>query len=219
MAARGRCGGHDVGSGENAGGVFKAHFHPVTHDHRPAEQKGPGRQGRVHEVLANAAEQLLHHDHGEEIADQNTPVRNRHRTNEGQQHTGDHGGQIVHRGIQVHELPVTPLEEHAARHADQRDHQRPEAEEIHAAAEGREQGDQHVPHDRPGGHGGMGVGRAGNGQLVEIFHWCHFPTSLTFSGGHGVADTLLAGPEGLHQRNGRRAGIGAAAALDAIQNS
>ena len=131
------------------------------HGHRVAQhQEGTAGQGGVHEVLAQAAEELLDHHDGEEIADDQHPVGQGHGADEGQQHAGDGGGQVaVGLGL-VEELAVAPLKDLAGHHGDHGGDEGPGAEEVDRRAQGGHQGDQHVHHQGPGpdGRGDVGGG-------------------------------------------------------------
>ena len=177
---------HKVGAQRGGAGkgvdVILAHAHPQRgpvggprlgpggHGHGVAQhQKGAPAQRGVHEVLAQAAEELLDHHDGEEIADDEYPVGQGHGADKGQQHAGDGGGQIlVGQGL-FHQLPVAPLEQLAGRHGNGCGDQGPGAKEEHRRAQRGHQGDQYVPHE---GHGIDGGGHVGRG--------CHFEPQCLF---------------------------------------
>ena len=181
QAGKGGRGGDGIGGGDDAGGVLKAHLDPAAHEHGPAEHEGTSGQGGVHNILAQAAKEHLDQQDGEGIAQNDGPVGNGHGAHEGQQHAGDAGGQIIGLAGLFQDLAVQPLEEHTGRGADQRDHQAAEAKEVDGAKQRGHQGDEHVPHDGAGGHGAVGMGGAGNRQLIKVFHLCHLDFHLLIS--------------------------------------
>ena len=155
------------GAGADAGG------HPGGHGHGVAQhQEGAAAQGGVHEVLTQAAEELLDHHDGEEVADDQHPIGQGGGAHEGQQHAGDGGGQVLDGAGLVHQLAVAPLEELAGQHGDDGGHQGTGAEEHHAHDHGRYQGDEHVPHQVGGvnGRGHVGGRRHRESQLLFLVH-------------------------------------------------
>ena len=94
-----KVGGEGSGAGHGISGGEEAHplarRGPRGHGHRVAEhQEGAPRQGGVHKVLTQTAEELLYHHDGKEIADNQHPVGQRHRADKSQQHARDGGGQV-----------------------------------------------------------------------------------------------------------------------------
>ena len=82
----------------------RADLDPVAHKHRPAEQEGASGKGGVDDVLAQAAEKHLHQDDCKEVAQNDRPVRNGDRADEGQQHAGNDGGQVIGLAVQLPDL-------------------------------------------------------------------------------------------------------------------
>ena len=84
-----------AGGGQQPSGIVKADLDPVDHENRPAEQEGTSGKGGVDNVLAQAAEEHLHQYDCKEVAQNDRPVGNGHGADEGQQHAGDDGGQVI----------------------------------------------------------------------------------------------------------------------------
>ena len=160
--------GDGVRGGDQTGPL--AGHRPGGHGHGVAQhQEGAAGQGGVEEVLAQAAEELLNHHDGEEVADDQHPVGQGHRADEGQQHAGDSGRQVaVGLGL-VEELAVTKLKDLAGRHGDGGGDEGPGAEEEDGRAQGGDQGDQHVQHQGAGPNGGGDVGGGCYPQQLVLF--------------------------------------------------
>lgn len=152
---------------------------PGVHQQGPAKQEGPRRQSGIDNVGANAAEELLDHDNGKKVTDENGPIGERHRADEGHQDARYHGRQVAGGVVLFHQPPVGPLEENAGRHGEHGQRQRPGAEEHHRAHQGRKQRQAHVQHNTAGGIGGMGVRRGGERQ-IQGFR-VHFAASFAFA--------------------------------------
>ena len=225
---------HGQGGGGGDGISVGAEGGQLAHGHGPGghgrgiagQQSGAARQSGVEEVAADAAVQLLDHHNGEERADDDHPIGQRGGAHKGQQHTGDHGGQVANGLGLFQELAIAPLPEHAGGHGHQRQRQGAEAEYEHAHSQGGDHGDDHVHHDGPGALAGPDVGGGGRDQL-QILVIGHGLRLLLFGGGllglclglggHScVVDFLLAHAEGVGQRQTGGAGVGAGAALDAV---
>ena len=136
--------------------------------HDAAHERGVGK------VLADAAEELLDRDDGDQTAEHGLPQRDGHRQVVGQNHARHHGGQIIDRGGLVAELFKAPLEKHARGGAHRRHEQRPPAEDDHSGDECRTQGDEHVAHDLPGRCAGIDMRGSGD-------HKLHFCTASFFA--------------------------------------
>ena len=160
-------------------GDMHAGAHPGVHEQRPAEQEGAGRKGRVDDVCADAAEQLLHNDNGEEIADEDRPERQRDRADKGDEDARDHGGEVARGIVLLHDAAVGPLEEHTARDGQGRERQGARAEEHDRADEGGQQGDAHIEHDAAGGIRAVRMRRGGERQLQGFF--VHFAAASFFA--------------------------------------
>ncbi|CAN4006709.1 peptide deformylase, partial [Dysosmobacter welbionis] len=149
--------GQRRGSGNHVGSAGQGH--PAGLGIRPGAAHGAGiaghqggtaRQRGVDEVLADAAEQLLDHHDGEEVAHQDHPVGHVHRAHERQQDAGNRGGEIVHGLGLLHELAIAPLKEHAAHHGHGSQSQGPEAELHNGPDQGGHHGDDNIQHDGAG---------------------------------------------------------------------
>ena len=164
--------GHGNRAGEQAGPLVGADagHHPGGHGHRVAQhQEGTAGQGGVHEVLAQAAEELLDHHDGEEIADDQHPVRQSGGAHEGQQHAGNGSGQVLVGAGLLHQLAIAPLKELAGHHRDQSGNESTGAEEHHAHDQGGHQRDEHIAHQVLGIDGGGHVGGRGHRQIQLLF--------------------------------------------------
>ena len=83
----------------------------------------------------------------------------------GQQQASDHG-RAVNDGVSaLGNNGVEPLSGHSSGHADQRDHQAPPAQHYGAHTQGRQQSDDHIQHDPPGGEISPNMGRRSNRQI------------------------------------------------------
>ena len=144
------------------------------------QQSGTARQSGVDEVLADAAEQLLDHHDGEEVADENGPVGQRHRAHKRQQDAGDHGGQVAHGLGLLHDLAVTPLEEQAADDGHGGQRQGLEAELHNGPDQGGHHGDDDIQHDGAGVLRRPDVGGRSRNEL-QILVIRHLLTASFFS--------------------------------------
>ena len=158
--------GDRVSRGQQAGPVLGAGEHPGGHGHGVAHhQEGAAGQGGVHEVHTQAAEELLDHNDGEEVADEDRPVGQGHGADKGQQHAGDRSGQIAVGTGFFQKLAVGPLEELTAYHRHGGEDQGPGSEDIDGHGQSGDQGNEHIPHQPGGVHGGAHMGRRGHSQF------------------------------------------------------
>ena len=150
--------------------IGQAGLGPGRHVNGVAEhQERPRRQSRVQEILAQAAEELLDHHNGKEIADDQNPIGHRHRTDKGQKDAGDNGRQVAYGIALLHQPPIGPLKEDAGRSRDHSRDEGPEAKEEDGHAQGGYQRDDDIPHQISGVNGGGHVGRG-----------CHFEPQCLF---------------------------------------
>ena len=133
------------GKGGGGGNAVNA-----VYRHQAAEgnqQEAAACQGRVHNVVAQAAEEALDHQDREHGAKHRDVYRHLSRQGQGQQQARDHSGAIVHRvfpvGCQVKQV----FRHHGAAHAQGNHQERGEAVDPNAHNGGGEQGDQHIGHD------------------------------------------------------------------------
>ena len=111
------------------------------------QQEAAACQGRVHNVVAQAAEEALDHQDCEHGAKNRDVYRHLGRQGQGQQQAGDHSGAIIHRvfpvGCQVKQI----FRHHGAAHAQGNHQECGEAVDPNAHNGGGEQGDQHIGHN------------------------------------------------------------------------
>ena len=140
----GERGGHRGGvntAGEHAGHGPNSHIARVGR-----RQEGAAREGGVQEVLAYAAVELLHDHNGEEGADDYHPPLRLGGQDADQQQRRYNGGEIADGGVFLHELSVSPLEEHAGDYRDRQQHYHLGAEHVHADRQGGDEADYDVQH-------------------------------------------------------------------------
>ena len=200
-------------------------LHPGGHNHRPGEEEGPGRQSGVHKVFAYAAKQLLNDNDGKKVPHENGPVGNGHWAYESQQKAGDHSGEVPHRIVQLHNLPVSPFKKYTGCHRQAAHQQNPGAKGHHRPHKCRKQRQNDVQHQPSRPVGTVDMGRAGHSQLIKILDFTrHGSPSLRFGrrrgrlGWRSVPQLLLGGADAVNQRQAARAGIGTAAALHTVQH-
>ncbi len=138
--------GDDVSGGAEQGGLL-AGGDPGGHDAGiAAQQEGTARQSGVHNVLAQAAEEHFHQHDSESVAQNDGPVGNGHGADKGQQHAGDHRGQVVDPDGGFHQTAVSPLKEYAGQHTRQTYHCRTDTEIIQGYQQSGNECDNHSIH-------------------------------------------------------------------------
>ena len=118
-------------------------------------------EGGVEGVVAESAEHLLRDTDREHAADGGHPDRQVGREVEREQETGDDGGEVADRVVALHCGAAEPFGDEAGRDARACEDERADAEEVHAAAECRQKGDDHVQHEPARGRRSVCVRRAG----------------------------------------------------------
>ena len=172
VAVRAHLPGHGQGGGGGEG-VNVVHRMGVV-GHGPGKAHGHGdtaHDGGVGEVVAQAAEELLDHHNGDEGAHNGHPPGEGGGHIEGQQHAGDHGGEVAGGVLPVHELAVAPLKEDAGHHGHSHQDQGVDAEDDHRGDQGGEQRQAHPLHDLLGGVGAGDMGGRGYDQLIVVHHF------------------------------------------------
>ena len=125
--------------------------HPVVHSAGKAdEQHDTAHQSGVREVHADAAEQLLDHDDGHEVADEQLTDGHTHRHVHGEDDAGDDGGQIADGVCFLQQLAVQPLESHAGHDGHCGDQQSTQTKDNGRGHDARGQGHDHVGHQAGG---------------------------------------------------------------------
>ena len=126
-------------------------------------------EGRVKDVLAQAADEALHDDYRKGVAHENDPVGAARRQGEGQQHAGDNSGKVAHRGLFPHDKVHQQLGHNAARRRDDGQDQGAQAEEHDPGYERGYEGYEHVQHGPLRRVAAADVGCGGHGQVHYLF--------------------------------------------------
>ncbi len=120
------------------------HASPGSHHEGTRAERG------VHEVLAEAAEQHLDDDDGEQRAEHDHPPGSRNRYVERDQRARDKAGQVAD-GVRVfYDFVINGFEHGARDHGNHGQDERARAEGVYRNAERREQCDQHIQHQAAG---------------------------------------------------------------------
>ena len=134
---------------------------PGRHRHGPARQHHrAARERGVHDVAAEAAEEMFDDNHREEAAQDRHPERNGRRQVVGEKQPRDRRGKVVHRAGLLDRLFPEILKKHARGDADRHDNRGAEAEEIYAGEPGGGEGREHPSHDLLSVERGVDVRRA-----------------------------------------------------------
>ena len=144
---------------------------PVGHYGREGDkQEHAGRDGRVEDVLAKAAEGHLGYAYGHHRTDDDHPPGRGGRKVHREQQAGDHRGEVPY-GARLLEEPLgdRPFEEHAGRDAHREDEEFGPAIEQDRDYHRRHERDHHVPHQRHRGCAGMDVRIGRNYKIAHIY--------------------------------------------------
>ena len=163
-------GGDDVDGVGQSGGILEAGLDPGGHGHGPGHHERTAGQSGVDHVAAQTAEEHLDQHDGEGSADDDLPVGHGDGADEGQQNTGDAGGQVIGLVVLLHQDVPQLLKQEAGNDGNGSDRQGAEAEVPHGEDQRGGQGDQDIAHDGLGGDILVHVGGAGNRQLIVVFH-------------------------------------------------
>lgn len=136
-------------------------YRPGRHRHGPAGQHHrAARERGVHDVAAEAAEEMFDDYHSEKAAEHRHPERNGRRQVVGEKQPRDRRGKVVHRAGLLDRLFPEVLKKHARGDADRHDNSGAEAEEIYAGEPGGGEGREHPSHDLLSVERGVDVRRA-----------------------------------------------------------
>ena len=125
--------------------------HPLVHRAGEAdEQHDTAHQSGVRKVHADAAEQLLDHDDGHEVADEQLTDGHPHRHIQGEDDAGDYSRQVADGVCLLHQLAVQPLERHAGHDRHGSDQQGTQTKDDGRGHDARGQGHDHVGHQAGG---------------------------------------------------------------------
>ncbi len=126
--------------------------HPVIHSAGKADkQHDTAHQSGVRKVHADAAEQLLDNDDGNEVADEELTDGHTHGHVHGEDDAGDHSGQIADGVFLLQQLAVQPLKGHTGHNGNCRDQQSAQTEDDCRGNHTGDQSDDHVGHQALGG--------------------------------------------------------------------
>ena len=147
----------------------------VGHAAGKAHSQGDaGHDGGVGHVIAQAAEQLLDDDDGDERAHDGHPPGQGGGQVKGQQHAGDGGGEVAHGDLTACQLAIAPLEEHTGGHRNDREDEGVDAKNQDRCDQRGQQGDTHPLHDLLRGVRPGDVGRGGNDEFVAHYFFPPF---------------------------------------------
>ena len=136
-------------------------YRPSRHRHGPARQHHrASRERGVHDVAAEAAEEMFYDNHREEAAEHGHPERDGRRQVVGEKQPRDRRGKVVHRAGLLERLFPEILKKHARGDADRHHNRGAEAEEIYAGEPGGSEGREHPSHDLLRVERGVDVRRA-----------------------------------------------------------
>ena len=125
--------------------------HPIVHGTGKAdEQHDTAHQCRVCKVHADAAEQLLDHNDGNQVADDELADGHAHGHVHGQNDAGDHSGQVADGVCLLQQLAVQPLKGHTRHNGHCSDQQGTRAKDDCRGHHTGAQGNDHVGHQALG---------------------------------------------------------------------
>ena len=133
------------------------------------EQEDTAHQSGVGKVHADAAEQLLDHDDGDEIAHDELANGHPHGDVQGQDDARDHSGQIADGIGLLEQLAVQPLKRHAGHDRHGSDQQGTQTKDDGRGHDARGQGHDHVGHQAGGRLLGAQV-RGGRNNKLRIHY-------------------------------------------------
>ena len=142
---------------------------PVGHAARESqEQHHTTDNGRVGEVLAQAAEKLLDHDDGHQAAKDRLPQGNGDRQVHGQDQTGDGCGAVADGDGLFGALLIQKLKQNTGSDTYGADQQGASAKDDTRRNEGGTECDQNISHNGLRGSGGANMGRDAD---IQFTHW------------------------------------------------
>ena len=144
--------------------------------HRPREGDEHERaraEGGVEGVVAESAEHLLRDADREHAAHGGHPDRQVGRQVEREEEAGENGGEVADRVVALHRKAAEPLRHEAGGDARAGEDERAHAEEVHAAAERGQKGDDHVQHEPARGRRSVCVRRRAQDVSLRCFFWFH----------------------------------------------
>ena len=174
------CGGDRIGNGDVAEErQLRVRCGPGGHEAGPgSHHERTCAERRVHEVLADAAEQHLDNDDAEQTAEYGQPQRSCDRNVERDQNAGDEAGKVAYRVLMLYDFVVNGFKYSAGHHRNDNMDECANAEVVDRNSQCRNERDEHVEHQAPGVIIRLDMRRGGYDYFAKIISHFRFPPYL-----------------------------------------